>query len=201
MLSQTVFVALIDLIDAQMFASYLESLESEDQASIMLAEFLKALRPFTEHSTIPEFNEQPVKLALFQQCKKYFQLIKCAIFDKRTFSEFQIAVWKELTHSIYSLLMNSNDNRLSLYSEQINFLRLASVECFRSMWFSLSASKKLALGRNTFESVLDLLANVQSQQLNSILLTMFGDILKTEGYHYIDLTSQHHSDRPFTAYK
>ncbi|KAI6182639.1 hypothetical protein M3Y97_00402500 [Aphelenchoides bicaudatus] len=175
LLSQTVFVTLIDLIDAQMFSAYLETFEDEHSISDMLAEFLKSLRAFTEPTSIQEFNEQPVKLVLQQQCVKYFQVI-------------------------YSFLMSSNENRLNLYFEQINSLRLASVECFRSMWFSLSANKKLALGRNTFEFVLDLLSSVQSQRLNSILLAMFGDILKTEGYHYIELTKQN-SDRCFTVYK
>lgn len=200
MLSQTLFITLMDLLDAQTFAAYLESFEDESITADMLIESLKALRPFTETSTIPIFNEQPVKVAIYRQCVKYFQFIKCAIFDNRTFLEFQPTVWKELMHVIYLFLMNTNNDNLSLYSKQIAFLRSASVECLRSMWFSLSVNKKLALGRNTFESVLDLLSSIQNKCLNRTLLSMFGDILKTEGYHYIEMLDEK-PDQSFTIYK
>lgn len=79
-------------------------------------------------------------------------------------------------------------------------LHVSAVECLRSMWFSLHVSKKLAFGRTMLESVLDLLSSIQTHQLNRVLLIMFGDILKTEGYYYNDQVKQV-PDQPFNVYK
>jgi hypothetical protein len=98
MLSQTLFITFIDLIDSKLFAAYVRSFRDESEVSDMLNEFLKALRAFTEISTVQLFNEGPIKLAVDIQCVKYSNFIKCVLFNNRTFSSFQVALWKELMH-------------------------------------------------------------------------------------------------------
>jgi hypothetical protein len=97
---------------------------------------------------------------------------------------------------LHSYLMNSSNHTVSVYIKEEITLQAMAIECLRSLWFSLSISQKLTLGRNMLESVLDLLSSIQSYQFNSVLLTIFGDIVKAEGYYYSESPNQ-----SFNVYK